>query len=174
MDTNPPRVVTIEDDAEIDRAIATLVLTFGTDPVARWMYADPHQYLLHILDYSEPSKQARLQREPRSSPMTASGSLSGFQRVFMAMKGRLRRLLQKASLEGSKPKSPPYSNKRNITGQPSPLVPVAHRRRSFAPKQGAWCGTAAAPPSPMRPGASPGVPLVIEPAKYLSIREAWL
>jgi len=48
MDTNPPRVVTIEDDAEIDRAIAALVLTFGTDPVAHWMYADAHQYLLHI------------------------------------------------------------------------------------------------------------------------------
>jgi GNAT superfamily N-acetyltransferase len=28
--------------------IATLVLAFGADPVARWMYRDPHQYLTHI------------------------------------------------------------------------------------------------------------------------------
>jgi ribosomal protein S18 acetylase RimI-like enzyme len=48
MDIRPPRVATIAGDAEIDHAIATLVLTFGTDPVARWMYGDPHQYLLHI------------------------------------------------------------------------------------------------------------------------------
>src|ERR1700747_3374233 len=44
----PPRVATIAGDAEIARAIATLVLAFGTDPIARWMYDDPHQYLLHI------------------------------------------------------------------------------------------------------------------------------
>jgi GNAT superfamily N-acetyltransferase len=48
MDIRPPRVATIAGDAEIDHAIATLVLAFGTDPVARWMYGDPHQYLLHI------------------------------------------------------------------------------------------------------------------------------
>jgi ribosomal protein S18 acetylase RimI-like enzyme len=48
MDMRPPSVATIADDAEIDHAIATLVLAFSTDPVARWMYDDPHQYLLHI------------------------------------------------------------------------------------------------------------------------------
>ena len=48
MDMKPPRVATIAGDTEIDHAIATLVLAFGTDPVARWMYDDPHQYLLHI------------------------------------------------------------------------------------------------------------------------------
>jgi hypothetical protein len=31
-----------------DHAIAKLVLAFGADPVARWMYDDSHQYLLHI------------------------------------------------------------------------------------------------------------------------------
>jgi GNAT superfamily N-acetyltransferase len=35
-------------DAEVEHAIATLVLAFDTDPVARWMYEDPHQYLLHV------------------------------------------------------------------------------------------------------------------------------
>jgi ribosomal protein S18 acetylase RimI-like enzyme len=47
MDTKAQRVATIAGDAEVDHAIATLVLAFGTDPVARWMYNDPHQYLLH-------------------------------------------------------------------------------------------------------------------------------
>jgi GNAT superfamily N-acetyltransferase len=48
MDMKPPRVATIAGDAEVDHAIATLVLAFSRDPVARWMYDDPHQYLLHI------------------------------------------------------------------------------------------------------------------------------
>src|SRR6266404_5915730 len=48
MDIKPSRAATIVGDAEIDHAIATLVLAFGTDPVARWMYVDPHQYLRHI------------------------------------------------------------------------------------------------------------------------------
>src|SRR5215469_18654292 len=41
-------VATIIGDVQVDHAIATLVLAFTTDPVARWMYDDPHQYLLHI------------------------------------------------------------------------------------------------------------------------------
>jgi ribosomal protein S18 acetylase RimI-like enzyme len=48
MDLKPPRVANIAGDAEVDHAIATLVLAFDSDPVARWMYDDPHQYLLHI------------------------------------------------------------------------------------------------------------------------------
>ena len=48
MDMKPPRVATIAGDAEVDLAIATLVLAFGTDPAARWVYDEPHQYLLHI------------------------------------------------------------------------------------------------------------------------------
>src|SRR6202047_2617666 len=48
MDMQPPRVAAMAGDAEVDHAIATLVLAFGSDPVARWMYDEPHQYLLHI------------------------------------------------------------------------------------------------------------------------------
>ena len=48
MDIKPSRVTAIAGDAEVDHAIATLVLAFDADPVARWMYEDPHQYLLHI------------------------------------------------------------------------------------------------------------------------------
>jgi ribosomal protein S18 acetylase RimI-like enzyme len=31
-----------------DQAIGTVVLAFSADPVARWFYPDPHQYLLHL------------------------------------------------------------------------------------------------------------------------------
>ena len=48
VDTKAASVATIAGGAEIDHAIGTLVLAFGTDPVARWMYDDPHQYLRHI------------------------------------------------------------------------------------------------------------------------------
>jgi hypothetical protein len=41
-------VETIAGASEVDRAIAKLVLAFGTDPVARWMYDDSHDHLLHI------------------------------------------------------------------------------------------------------------------------------
>jgi GNAT superfamily N-acetyltransferase len=40
--------VTIASEAEINYAIATLVLAFDADPVARWMYPEPDQYLQHI------------------------------------------------------------------------------------------------------------------------------
>jgi GNAT superfamily N-acetyltransferase len=48
MGIEPSSVTTIVGDAEIEHAIATLILAFGTDPVARWMYGDPHHYLMHI------------------------------------------------------------------------------------------------------------------------------
>ena len=31
-----------------DQAVATVVLAFSADPIARWFYPDPHQYLLHL------------------------------------------------------------------------------------------------------------------------------
>jgi ribosomal protein S18 acetylase RimI-like enzyme len=34
-----------------DQAIATVVLAFSADPVARWFYPDPHQYLLHLPNF---------------------------------------------------------------------------------------------------------------------------
>jgi|SRR5208337_704932 len=48
MDRKPAKVVTVTGDADVDRAIATLVLAFGADPVARWIYDDPDRYLRHI------------------------------------------------------------------------------------------------------------------------------
>ena len=48
MGMKPLGVATIAGDPQVEHAIATLVLAFVTDPVARWMYDDPHRYLLHI------------------------------------------------------------------------------------------------------------------------------
>ena len=47
MDMKPAKVVTVASDADVDHAIATLVLAFGTDPVARWIYDDADHYLRH-------------------------------------------------------------------------------------------------------------------------------
>ena len=42
------RTATLSGDAEINEAMATLVLAFVADPVARWIYRSPDQYLRHI------------------------------------------------------------------------------------------------------------------------------
>jgi ribosomal protein S18 acetylase RimI-like enzyme len=31
-----------------DQAVGAIVLAFSADPIARWFYPDPHQYLLHL------------------------------------------------------------------------------------------------------------------------------
>lgn len=48
MDMKPLKGATIVDAVELESAIASLVLAFDTDPVARWMYDDAHQYLLSV------------------------------------------------------------------------------------------------------------------------------
>jgi GNAT superfamily N-acetyltransferase len=47
-DINCMNAVTIAAEVEINHAIATLVLAFDADPVARWAYPEPDQYLLHM------------------------------------------------------------------------------------------------------------------------------
>jgi ribosomal protein S18 acetylase RimI-like enzyme len=42
------RTATLNAEDEINEAIATLVLAFAADPVARWMYRVPDQYLRHV------------------------------------------------------------------------------------------------------------------------------
>src|SRR5262249_39133544 len=61
-----------------------------------------------------------------------------------------------------------------LSADRTPLVLIPHRGRSITSEQRIWCGTSAAPPSAMRPGAPPSIPLVIEPAKCPSLRAAWL
>jgi len=40
-------IVSVSDD-EIDRAVATLVMAFASDPIVRWMYEDSYSYLVHM------------------------------------------------------------------------------------------------------------------------------
>jgi hypothetical protein len=121
MGMKPLEVSTIAGDAEVHHAIATLVLAFGTDPVARWMYGDPHQYLLHIPRLFRALGRTSFAAGAAQRTNDGLGSRFGFLRVFTARMRRLRRSLQKASLGGSKPKSPLSSSGRNNSGQPSPI-----------------------------------------------------
>ena len=43
-----PSIKTVSSSNAQEQAIATVVLAFSTDPIARWFYPDPHQYLLHL------------------------------------------------------------------------------------------------------------------------------
>jgi len=88
MDMKPPSVATIAGDTAIDQAIATLVLAFAADPVARWMYDGPHQYLSHIPRLFRALGTNSFDAEQRSAPMTVLGSRSGCHRVFTAIMRR--------------------------------------------------------------------------------------
>jgi ribosomal protein S18 acetylase RimI-like enzyme len=43
-----PSIKTVSSSNAQEQAIATVVLAFSADPIARWFYPDPHQYLLHL------------------------------------------------------------------------------------------------------------------------------
>lgn len=45
MEKAPVKTATVSDR---DRAISAVVLGFGADPVARWTYPEPHDYLRHF------------------------------------------------------------------------------------------------------------------------------
>jgi hypothetical protein len=53
MDIKPSRVATIVGDTEIDHAIATLVLAFGTDPVARWIVREKQAEVAAVFEQTE-------------------------------------------------------------------------------------------------------------------------
>jgi hypothetical protein len=42
-----PTIKTVT-SSSADQAVGTIVLAFSADPIARWFYPDPHQYLLHL------------------------------------------------------------------------------------------------------------------------------
>jgi hypothetical protein len=96
MDTKPS-VVEVAGDAEVSHTIATLILAFSTDPVARWIYDGPHQYLCHIpLLFRALGKNSF---ESGTAQRTSDGLAAAlwFHPASMAMMGRLRPSLKKAS-----------------------------------------------------------------------------
>ena len=48
MTTIPIKTTTT---ADVDQAIAVVVLAFSADPIVRWVYPEPHQYLTHFPDF---------------------------------------------------------------------------------------------------------------------------
>ncbi len=175
MDMKPPRVATIVGDAEADHAIATLVLAFGTDPVARWMYDDPRQYLLHI---------PRLFRALGTSSFEAGAAQRTDDGLGVA-------LWLPPGVHGDDEPLEAVIAESMVGEKQAEVAAVFERTEHYRPTEPHWylsligsklciettgvvCGIAAAPPSPMRPRAPPSIPLVIEPAEYLSLREAWL
>ena len=68
MDNEPPMVATISGAAEVDQAIATLVVAFGTEPVRAGCTPTPINICGTPRDYSKLLEQARLMREQRFAP----------------------------------------------------------------------------------------------------------
>jgi hypothetical protein len=138
------RVGTIAGEAEVDHAVATLVLAFGTDPVARWMYDDPRQYLRHI---------PRLFRALGASAFEAGTAERTNEGLGVALW------------------LPP-----GIHGDDAPLEAVIAESTGGEKQAEVTAvfradGALSANRAPLVP---PRIPVVIEPAKCLSLREAWL
>lgn len=106
-------VATIAGTSEIDHAIAKLVFAFARDPVARWMYDDPHQIYCTYPGYFVRSGLAPSKREQRNAPATASASRFGFRRACAVTMSGSRRLLLKASPLSGKPRSTASSSGLN-------------------------------------------------------------
>jgi hypothetical protein len=102
MDMKRASVRAVAGETEVYHAVATLVLAFSTDPVARWMYDDPPQYLRHIPRLFKALGTASNQEE-RIVPATVLAWRYGFHRVFTLTMGRLRRLSEKLLPWGSRP-----------------------------------------------------------------------
>src|SRR5258705_1629653 len=115
-------VVTIAGAPEVDRAIASLVLAFSADPVARWMYDDPYQYPLHIPRLFR--ALGAISYEAGAAQRTSDG-LGVAIWLPPEVRGddgaRLRWFLQQAFPVRSKPRSAASSRGPNTTGQSSPI-----------------------------------------------------
>ena len=170
MDIKPPRVTAIAGDAEVHHAIATLVLAFGADPVARWMYEDPHQYLMDI---------PRLFRALGTSSFDAGAAQRTDNGLGVA-------LWLPPGVHGDDGPLEAVIADSMVEKKQAEVATVFERTEHYRPAQPHWylsligvealqrCGAIAERSSPMRPGAPPSIPLVIEPVKYLPVRETWL
>jgi hypothetical protein len=172
--TKPASVAPMAGAAEVDHAIATLVLAFGTHPVARWMYDDPHKYLLHLLLLFRTLGTASFEAE--ATQRTSDGVGVAFW-LPPGVHGDDKALEAAIAESINGEKQAEVGSAFEQTGHYRPTephwYPFADRRRVFASEQGVRCGSTATRPSPMRPSAPPCLSLVVEPAEYLALREAW-
>ena len=173
MDTTSLRAATIAGEAEIHHAIATLVLAFGTDPVARWMYREPDQYLLHV---------PRLFRALGISSFAAGAAQRTSDGLGVA-------LWLPPGVQGNHERVEAVVTESVAQEMQADVSAVFERTEQYRPSEPHWylsligvealhrnngCGVTAARPSPMRSGPPFRAPLVIESAKYFSLRKAWL
>ena len=94
---------------EVSQAMATAALAFSTDPVARWIYEDPHQYLRPYaisLYYSALLLKVLLNRGRRSAPAAVMALRSGF-RPPRRVAAYARRLPNRTSVALSRASSIP-------------------------------------------------------------------
>ena len=156
MDTTSSRAATIAGEAEINHAIATLVLAFGTDPVARWMYREPDQYLLHV---------PRLFRALGTSSFAAGAAQRTSDGLGVALWLPPAVAGDEESLEAAIAESVVKEKQADVgavferTERYRPNEPDWYLSligvRGLASQQRAWRGSSGARPSPMRPGARP-------------------
>ena len=151
MDMKAASVATIAGDAEVDHAVATLVLAFATDPVARWMYDDPHQYLLHIPELFRALGASSFKAAAAQRTADGFGVALWLPPGVHGDDGPLEAIISES-----------------VVGEKQAEVAVVFERTEH------YRGITAASPRPMRPEAPSRLSLVIEPAKYISLREAWL
>ena len=139
---------TISGDLEVDRAIATLVLAFETDPVARWMYHARDQYLLHIprlfralgADSFEVGAAHSLSDGAGIAIWLPPGVQGDGAPVEAVIADGLTRDMQRRGVRDD----------GALSADRAALVPVADRCRRFAAKQGIWSGSPRARSSAMR------------------------
>jgi hypothetical protein len=136
MDMKRASVRTVAGETGVDHAIATLVLAFSTDPVVRWMYDDPHQYLRHIPRLFRALARPRSNQEECIVPATLLAWRYGLHRGFTLTMGRLRRLSEKLLPWGSRPTWARCSSERRTT-DPKNLIGTC-RSSASTYCTGAW------------------------------------
>ena len=166
-------VETIASAYEVDRAIAKLVLALGTDPVARWIYDSPHEYLLHIPRLFRALGASSFEAGAAQCTSDGHGVALWLPPGIRGDDGPLEAVLAE-SVAGEKEADVALRDDRALPANRAALVPVADRCRSVAPEQGVRGYSAAARPSPMRSGAPSGISLVLEHAEYFLVPQAWL
>ena len=143
MDTKP-RVAAIAGDAEVGQAIATLIFAFSTDPVARWIYDDPHQYLRHIPLLFRALGKSSFESGAAQRTSDGLGAALWLPPGVHGDDGALEASLKKASLGKVLRGERCFRADGALPADGSPLVLIAHRGRSVAPEQRVWCHTTAA------------------------------
>ena len=167
-------VKAIASAGEVDRAIAKLVLAFGTDSVARWIYDNPNEYLLHIPRLFRALGTSSFEAGAAQYTSDGHGVALWLPPGIRGDDGPLEAVLAE-SVAGEKQAD--VGHVFEMTEHYRPTEPhwylsligveMLHRNKG--------CGLPCCPrSSPMRPGASPGISLVLEPARYFLVSQAWL